>query len=136
MTNGLGDGLRSYVESQVKNIEGDAVIFVRRKIDRPEGAAPRGDTPAEYKEEPTALSTISEIDPSAQLVTLPQMESVVSQIPEVKTVTPRYEIGSEFITLDGQKKYQAHYSALFAGLRAAPFCGRVKPQIFFAKASR
>ena len=33
MTNGLGDGMRSYVESQVKNIESDTVLFVRRKID-------------------------------------------------------------------------------------------------------
>ena len=48
MTNGLGDGMRDYVESQVKNFEGDRVVIVRRKMARPEGAK-RG-TPVEDKE--------------------------------------------------------------------------------------
>ena len=39
MTNGVGDGMRDYVESQVKNIEGDRAIIVRRKMDRPVGGA-------------------------------------------------------------------------------------------------
>lgn len=114
MTNGIGDGLRSYVESQVKNIEGDTVIFVRRKIERPEGA-PRGDAPAEYKDENSSPAT-NEIDPAAALVTLPQMESVLKDIPDVKTVTPRYELDSEYITLDGQKKYQLQLGMISQGV--------------------
>ena len=114
MTNGLGDGMRSYVESQVKNIEGDTVIFVRRKLDRPEGA-PRGDAPPEYKEE-SALPTTNEIDPTAQLVTLPQMENALKGFPDVKTITPRYEIEGEYITVDGQKKYRLQLGMISQGV--------------------
>ncbi|HQU94144.1 MAG TPA: ABC transporter permease, partial [Pyrinomonadaceae bacterium] len=37
MTNGVGDGMRDYVESQIKNIEGDRVAMVRKKIETPNG---------------------------------------------------------------------------------------------------
>ena len=37
MTNGIGDGMRDYVESQVKNVEGDRVVIVRKKTERPAG---------------------------------------------------------------------------------------------------
>ncbi len=114
MTNGLGDGMRSYVESQVKNIESDTVLFVRRKIDRPD-AAPRRDAPTEYKDESAAPAT-NEIDPSAQLVTLPQMESALNGFSDVKTVTPRYEINGEYITLDGQKKYDLNLGMISQGV--------------------
>ncbi|MBK6750117.1 MAG: ABC transporter permease [Pyrinomonadaceae bacterium] len=114
MTNGIGDGLRSYVESQVKNIEGDTVVFVRRKIERPEGA-PRGDAPPEYKDE-TSTPATAEIDPTAALVTLAQMESVLKDVPDVKTVTPRYEINGEYITLDGQKKFELELGMISQGV--------------------
>ena len=35
LTNGLGDGLRTYVENQVKNVDGDNVVFVEKKIEAP-----------------------------------------------------------------------------------------------------
>ena len=46
MTNGIGDGMRIYVENQVKNFESDSVIIVSRKIadedeDRSPGSATR-----------------------------------------------------------------------------------------------
>lgn len=122
MTNGLGDGLRSYVESQVKNIEGDTVIFVRRKIEVPDGA-PRGDAPAEYKDE-SAMPTTSDIDPTAQLVTLPQMENVLRDIPDVKTITPRYQIDGEYITLDGQKKYDLNLGMISQGITQKTEAGK------------
>ncbi len=122
MTNGIGDGLRSYVESQVKNIEGDTVVFVQRKIELPEGA-PRGDAPAEYKDKASTPAT-NDIDPTAALVTLPQMESVLSDIPDVKTITPRYEIKGEYITLDGQKKYELQLGMLSQGVSQKVEAGR------------
>ncbi len=122
MTNGLGDGLRSYVESQVKNIEGDTVIFVRRKIEAPDGA-PRGDAPAEYKDE-SATPTTNDIDPTAQLVTLPQMENVLRDIPDVKTITPRYQIDGEYITLDGQKKYDLNLGMISQGITQKTEAGK------------
>ena len=114
MTNGLGDGLRSYVETQVKNIEGDTVIFVHRKIELPEGSR-RGDSPAEYKDE-QAASTTNEIDPATQMVTLPQMESALSDIPDIKTITPRYQLKGEYITLDNQKKYELDLAMISQGI--------------------
>ena len=44
------------------------------------------------------------------------MESVVSQIPRGQSVTPRYEIDSEFITIDGQKKYYAQLGMISQGV--------------------
>jgi putative ABC transport system permease protein len=114
MTNGIGDGLRSYVETQVKNIEGDTVIFVRRKLEAPDGA-PRGDAPSEYKEESTGPMT-DEIDPTAQLVTLAQMEGVLRDISDVKTITPQYQLDGEYITLDGQKKYNLDLGMISKGI--------------------
>ncbi len=114
MTNGIGDGLRSYVDSQVKNIEGDTVIFVRRKIEIPDGPPP-GDTPPEYSGE-TELPTARRFDRTAMLITLPEMEDALNGTPEVKTVTPRYEIGGEYITLDGQKKYWLNLGMISQGI--------------------
>ena len=122
MTNGLGDSLRSYVESQVKNIEGDTVIFVRRKVERPDGA-PRGDTPPEYKDESVDPTSI-DVDPASQTVTLPQMENVVRDMPGIKTLTPRYDIDGEYITLDGQKKYRVQLGMISQGITQKTEAGK------------
>ena len=117
MTNGIGDGLRSYVDSQVKNIEGDTVMFVERKIE-PKGDEPRGDAPREFKDEPAAASPQSlEIDQAVRSVTLQQIENVTREIPEVKTITPRYDIQAQYLTLDGTKKYVIDLGMLSQGLK-------------------
>jgi putative ABC transport system permease protein len=101
MTNGLGDGMRSYVESQVKNIESDRVIMVRRKIERPAGG-PKAGAPEEYKE--MAKDDEGEVfDPNTFLLSIPQMEAAIRDLDGVKGITPRYQIKGEYITLDGQK---------------------------------
>ncbi len=119
MTNGIGDGMRSYVESQVKNIEGDAVIFVRKKFERQEGG-PRRDAPVEYKDESVAPATPTpppdKFDPAAQLATLPQMEDAVRENTDVRRITPQYEINAEYITLDGQKKYRVNLGMVSPGI--------------------
>ncbi|MFZ1700080.1 MAG: FtsX-like permease family protein [Pyrinomonadaceae bacterium] len=116
MTNGLGDGLRSYVENQIKNIEGDTVVFVRRKIERPE-AEPRGDNVPEYKEEqPVQTQPTTEIDPASFAVTLPQMEAALDGIPDIKTITPRYDLDAEYISLDGEKKYRLNLGMISEGV--------------------
>lgn len=114
MTNGLGDGMRNYVESQVKNIESDRVIMVRRKIERPAGG-PKAGAPEEYKE--TAKDDEGEdFDPNTFLLTIPQMEAVVRDLDGVKGITPRYQIKGEYITLDGQKKYKLELGVLSEGI--------------------
>lgn len=115
MTNGIGDGLRSYVESQVKNLEGDTVMFVARKVETPEDE-PRGDAPREYKD-PMAGSSTVEIDPTARFVTQQQVENATRDIPDIKTITPSYQVSAEYITLDGNKKYVVDVAMMSQGLR-------------------
>jgi len=122
MTNGLGDGMRDYVESQVKNIEGDRVIIVRKKMDRPVGG-PRAGAPAEYKES-TGEGSNEGFDPNSMLMTLPQMEAAVDGLAGVKSITPRYNLKGEYISLDGQKKYQLELGMLSDGITAKTEAGR------------
>lgn len=121
MTNGVGDGMRDYVESQVKNFEGDSVVIVRRKMAKPEGAK-RG-TPVEYKETNGSEDEL-EFDPNTIMMTGPQIDAAVRGIDGVKTVTPRYNFKAEYITLDGGKKYQADVGSLSAGIIAKTDAGR------------
>lgn len=121
MTNGVGDGMRDYVESQVKNFEGDSVVIVRRKMAKPEGAK-RG-APVEYKENNGNEDEL-EFDPNTIMMTGPQIEAAVRGIDGVKNVTPRYNFKAEYITLNGQKKYQADVGTLSSGIVAKTDAGR------------
>ncbi len=114
MTNGLGDGLRDYVEKQVKNVEGNNILFVRKKFETP-GEGKKIDEPVEYKEK-TQDKAGNIIDPNSYTVDLAQMESLKKEIPEIKTITPRYAMDGEYITLDGVKKYQLNLGMLSEGV--------------------
>ncbi|HEX8265243.1 MAG TPA: ABC transporter permease [Pyrinomonadaceae bacterium] len=123
MTNGLGDGLRDYIENQVKNIEGNNVLFVRKKFETENKDAPKTDAPAEYKE--TVQDEAGNlIDPNTVLATLPQMEALTKEIPEIKTITPSYRIDGEYITLDGSKKYQLELGMLSEGVTQKAEAGK------------
>jgi putative ABC transport system permease protein len=113
MTNGVGDGMRAYVESQVKNFEGDRVLSVRRKMEEPKN--PRNSAPEEYKEA-KAGEQEQAFDPNTGAVTMPQMESAVHGIEGVKSITPRYGIDGEYITLDGQKKFKLDVGMVSEGM--------------------
>lgn len=113
MTNGIGDGMRGYVESQVKNFESDSVIIVRRKIESPDASRPPG-APKEYKEAQTDAN--APLDPTSLFMTLPQMENAVKDIDGVKSITPRYNMKAEYITVDGQKKYELNLSMISEGI--------------------
>lgn len=120
MTNGVGDGMRDYVESQVKNIEGDRVVIVRKKIDRPEGS--RRGTPQEYKET-TETDDGSEIDPNSVLITNAEIDVAVRGIDGVRSVTPRYNFKCESISVSGGKKYKAEIAFLSEGFTAKTDAG-------------
>lgn len=114
LTNGLGDGLRDYVENQVKNIEGNNVLFVRKKFEREDEQA-KPNEPAEYKE--TSKDEAGNmIDPNSMSVSQAQVEALRNEISEIKTITPRYYIDGEYITLDGAKKYQVALGMLSEGV--------------------
>lgn len=123
MTNALGDGLKDYIEKQVKNIEGDEVVFVRKKLPMEDEGESRPDTPREYKEtEQDASGNV--VDPNSLTVSLAQMEIMVKEFPEVKSFTPYYYTDAEYITLDGAKKYQVELGMLSAGIIQKTEAGR------------
>jgi putative ABC transport system permease protein len=120
LTNGLGDGLRNYVESQVKNIEGSNVVFVSKKVDDPR-LGPQGDVPREYKE---SDDETAQVDLNSYTFTLPQIEAVLKDTGEIKSITPRYDLQGEYITLDGQKKYRLQMGTLSDGITQKTEAGR------------
>lgn len=122
MTNGLGDGLRDYIENQVKNLEGNNVIFVRRKIEDEDKETKAG-APTEYRETAPDTGGIT-IDPNSLTVSQAQLENALKDIPEIKSVTPHYDTGGEYITLDGTKKYQLALGMLSEGLTQKTEAGR------------
>lgn len=122
MTNGVGDGMRDYVESQVKNIEGDRVAMVRKKIDRPQGG-PRAGAPTEYKESSESEAEDAAFDPNTILLTKPQIDAVIRDIDGIKSVTPRYNIRGEYISMEGGKKYKLELGMLSEGLIAKTEAG-------------
>ncbi|MEZ5421459.1 MAG: FtsX-like permease family protein [Pyrinomonadaceae bacterium] len=119
MTNGVGDGMRDYVESQIKNIDGDRVAMVTRKIERSEG--PSSDAAVEYKE--TEGQGEDAVDPNTVLLTRPQMDAVVRDIPGILEVTPRYRIRGEYISIEGSKKYKLELGMLSDGVVAKTEAG-------------
>ena len=123
LTNGLGDGLRDYIENQVKNLEGNSVLFVRKKFPAEEAEKAKADAPREYKEmkEDDAGNMV---DPNSFNVSLAQMENIAKELPEVKSVTPHYSIGGEYITLDGGKKFQVSLGMLSEGIQQKTEAGK------------
>jgi len=119
MTNGVGDGMRDYVESQVKNIDGDRVAMVRKKIEQPDG--PTNSAAVEYKETEEADENV--IDPNSVLLSQAQMDSVVHDVPGIVGVTPRYGIRGEHISVEGSKKYKLELGMLSDGLVAKTEAG-------------
>lgn len=122
MTNGLGDGMRDYVESQVKNIEGERAIIVRKKVERPAGG-PRAGAPQEYKESSGGESEL-DFDPNSMLLTQSQIDAAVRELEGVKGVTPRYNFKAEYISLDGKKRYRAEIGMLSEGITAKTDAGK------------
>jgi len=111
MTNALGDGLKDYIETQVKNYEGNSVLFINKKpaVELEEAK----DEPREYKEKPTDENAF---DPTSMIVSVEQIERLAKEFPEVQRVSPNYSTRAEYITLDGTKKYAVQVNAVAAGV--------------------
>jgi putative ABC transport system permease protein len=123
MTNALGDGLKDYIEKQVKNIEGNSVLFVHKKLPSETEDAPKPDAPREYKETGQDASG-NVVDPNSMSVSSAQIEALVREFAEVKSVTPYYPIDGEYITIDGAKKYQVALGMLSAGVTQKTEAGK------------
>ena len=89
MTNAMGDGLKDYIEKQVKNIEGNDVVFVRKQFPEEKENKPKSDAPLEYKDTAEDAQG-NKIDPNSMNVSLAQMENLAKEMPEIKRVTPSY----------------------------------------------
>ena len=111
LTNGLGDGLKDYIEKEVKNFEGNNIIFVRRKFDLPEDSE-EGEV-VEYKEQTQEQSAL---DPNTIVVTVEQIEKLAKEFPEVQSYSPNYGVQTEYISLDGVKKYKNQVNAIGKGV--------------------
>ena len=123
MTNGLGDGLKDYVEKQVKNIEGTNILTVRRKPSVNDDDDANPDAPREYKEAENA-SDKTVLIPNEMSVTTEQMETVIKDLPEVKSATPNYYTDAEYITLDGTKKFRVALGMLSEGVKQKTEAGK------------
>jgi putative ABC transport system permease protein len=123
LTNGLGGGLRDYVENQVKNIEGNNVLFVRKKMPVQTDEDAKPGEPKEYKEA-TNDEAGNLIDPNAMVVSPAQMENLAREFSDVKKITPFYQIDGEYITLDGEKKYQVEIGMLSEGVKQKTEAGK------------
>lgn len=123
LTNGLGGGLRDYVEKQVKNIEGGNVLFVRRKppIRAEDNAKP--DEPREYQEDVKDAAG-NRIDADSMNISPAQAEGLARELPEVRKVTPSYYIDGEYITIGSAKKYQVELGTLSEGIRQKTEAGK------------
>lgn len=111
LTNGLGDGLKDYIETQVKNYEGNNVLFIHKKFERPNQQSKN--EPAEYKEQKEDEEFF---DPNTVVVTSEQIERLAKDFPEVKEVSPNYQIETEYISQDEVKKYQIRLNAVAKGI--------------------
>lgn len=115
LTNGIGDGLRDYIETQVKNIEGDSVLFVTKKLPQMDDEQAKPGKPIEYKD--TAEDSLGNtIDPNSMLVTLGQIREMSKDMPGIKSITPSYRMNTEYITYGGGKKYRASMGMFSKGL--------------------
>ncbi len=115
LTNGLADGMRDFVDQQIKSNEADNVLFVRRKFDEQDDQRNMNE-PQEYKEE-------SEISPNKMpsrdsfFMTLQEIEALKSEIPSISGITPRYNINGSYVSLDGVKKYFVMLNMLSEGVK-------------------
>ncbi|MCB1025657.1 MAG: ABC transporter permease [Acidobacteria bacterium] len=124
LTNGIGDGLRDYVEKQVKSIEGTSILFVRKKFENEDQVRVNNGAPEEYKET-TEDDAGNKIDPNSIVVSLEQIERLAKEFPEVKSVTPSYPMKAEYIQLEGGKKFQVSLGMLSEGLEQKLEAGKM-----------
>lgn len=122
LTNGLGDGLRDYVENQVKNLEAERVIFIRKEP--PTVESQNGNDVAEYKEGESAGGNEAAFDPTAFSFTKEQVAAITKDISGIKSITPHYSLNGEYISIDEAKKYRVELGMLSDGITQKTEAGR------------
>jgi putative ABC transport system permease protein len=113
LTNGLGDGLRSFIDKEVKGFEGNNALFLQKKREIKISEEKIGE-PREYKEKIKDETGIA-INPNEQSISQSQIESLIREFPDITGYTPEYYVQGEYITLDGLKKYRLMLDTLSDG---------------------
>ena len=121
LTNGLGDGLRAYVENQVKNIEAERVMFIRKQPPAA-GSATHNNEPPEYDSDNSANEDV--LDPTAYSFTREQIERIAKDVDGVVAVTPQYPIDGAYIMIGESKKYRVELGMLSSGVTQKTEVGR------------
>lgn len=111
LTNGVGDGFKDYIETQVKNYEGNSVLFINKKP-----AKANEETKGEPHEYVEKADDADAFDPNTVVVTTEQVERLAKEFPEVRNVSPDYYIRTDYIQLGEGKKYQVNVNAVAAGI--------------------
>ncbi|QQS42776.1 MAG: ABC transporter permease [Acidobacteriota bacterium] len=124
MTNGVGDGLRDYVEMQVKTFEGERILFVRKKLPAELEEQANSSAPVEYKEA-TEDGEGNLIDPNSLAVSLDQIDTLKENLPDVRSITPAYRVNAEYIAVEGGKKYQVGIGMLSEGVEQKLEAGKM-----------
>ncbi|MCO6510686.1 MAG: ABC transporter permease [Aridibacter famidurans] len=124
MTNGVGDGLRDYVEMQVKTFEGERILFVRKKLPAELEEQANSSGPVEYKEA-TEDGEGNLIDPNSVVVSLEQIEGLKDKRPDVRSITPACRVNPEYISVQGGKKYQVGIGMLSEGVEQKLEAGKM-----------
>lgn len=118
LTNGLGDGLKDYIDKQVRNYEGNAVVFVRRKFEQRNPRSSKA--PPEYVEG----APEEEFDPNTLAVTRDQIDRLASNFPEVRSISPNFPVRAEYVSIEGGTKYQTQINAVGRGVTQKLEAGR------------
>lgn len=111
ITNGLGDGMRAYIESDVKNTESKNVLFISPK---PVGMN-AADYPFQYKgtDENDGVKVLRD---NFKLVTLDKIKSLAAETPEVKGFSPTLGLQGEYLEFPGGRKYVVMLSTATSGV--------------------
>jgi len=115
----VGEGLKQYVDEQVNAVGAKDALIVSVKT---EGGGPvSNDEPKEF--DPNKRQGTGDFGNMARLNAADLEE--IKNTPGIKSVEPMYPIAPEYITRDGQKKYQVTISQAVEGLNQPLRAGRL-----------
>jgi putative ABC transport system permease protein len=118
LTNGIGTGIKSYVNQQIGNLGATNVLFVQLTNTR----APAGSGPAKYKYNPNASVSGGGLG-QTQLMMNPHDLTIIQSIPHITNVVPAYSPTPNYIVGAGAK-YQLSLAQQFGGATAAMVAGK------------
>jgi len=118
LTNGIGTGIKSYVNQQIGNLGATNVLFVQLTNTK----TPASSGPAKYKYNPNASVSGGGLG-QTQLMMNPHDLAIIQSIPQITNVVPAYSPTPSYIAGTGDK-YQLSLAQQFGGATAAMVAGK------------